>query len=138
VTGTSAHRDVALWRYERPSRGYRGFHLQAQDPSARRGFRRRLAGLAFGEVHRFRLRETLSGWPREGQWPAAGYTELLLTVGRAQEAAETSGVSLSIEASERDRLIAGLDAVSFHDERSFEVETTGGSGTLWLWWDLAK
>lgn len=137
MTAKSAHRDVALWRYERPSAGYRGLHLRARDSVAHRRLRDRLAVLSPGDTHLLRLRETLDDWPLDGRWPATACPDALLVVGNGPTPPETDTLLLAISADEHSRLIVGMDDVSVHAERSYRVGTPEGLDSLWLWWPVS-
>ena len=131
MTAKSAHRDVALWRYERPSRGYFGLHLCAQSPNARARLRNRLAGLTPGVPHLLRLGGKIAD---SMPWKRIQFGDLLVSVGAPSHDSEAS-LSIGIAADQLQDLITLLDTVAPHQEASITVETPDGASPLWVWWD---
>lgn len=129
MTGKSAHRDVALWRYERPSRGYFGLHLRAQSAGARQRLKDRLASLSPNTPHLLRF----GPLPPDSQpWPRTSLSETLITLG-TNRPPETNAIA--IEADQMADLLRLLDTVAPHEEASVTVETETGAMPLWVWWD---
>lgn len=131
MTGKSAHRDVALWRYERPSRGYFGLHLRAQSHAARTRLKDRLGALTPKTTHLLRL-GTLP--PDTHPWPRIAFPDALITLG-PKPAPEAASLSLAIQADQLSDLLTLLDTVAPHEEASVTVETDEGAMPLWVWWD---
>lgn len=131
----SAHRDVALWRYDRPSRGYFGYHLRARNAEARARFRDRLAEMKKGETHLFRLGADISD-NLASPWPRVPYSEVHVTLG-PRPATVDSGLALALEPGEHAGLLDLLDRIAVHEESSVTVETGLGAAPLWVWWDAA-
>lgn len=131
MTTKSAHRDVALWQYERPSRGYFGFHLRARTEGARLRLRDRLAAMMPRTPHLFRLGGTIADTQ---PWTRTMFGDLLMTVG-GPPADGAAGLSIGIASDQHEILIGLLGSVAPHGEASVIVETAAGAAPLWVWWD---
>ncbi len=131
MTGKSAHRDVALWRYERPSRGYFGLHLRAQSPSARTRLKDRLAALTPKTPHLLRF-GTLP--PDTQPWPRIAFPDALIILG-SEPPTEAASLSFAIEADQLADLMTLLETVAPHEESCVTVQASDGAMPLWVWWD---
>ena len=131
MTEQSAHRDVALWSYERPSRGYFGYHLRAATADARLRLRQRLAALGPGETHRLRFGGRIEN---PLPWPQILHTDVVVTSG-GHPAAVPNVLSLAIAPSDLRDLVGLLDGIPTDQEASVTVETAEGARPLWIWWD---
>ena len=131
MTEKSAHRDVALWQYERPSRGFFGFHLRAQTEGARLRLRDRLAGLTPGTPYLFRLGGKIAD---TRPWTRTMFGDLLVTLG-GPPADGVAELSIAIAADQHQDLVGLLGTVAPDGEASVIVETSAGAAPLWVWWD---
>jgi|GEM_PF-5789514 len=131
MTGKSAHRDVALWRYERPSRGYFGLHLRAASPEARARLKDRLASLTPGTPHLLRFGAQR---PDTLPWTRQAFDDLLVTVGQAP-IQDDGSFSVTLTPDQHQNLLSLLDTVAPHEEASVTVDTAEGAMPLWVWWD---
>jgi len=131
VTEQSAHRDAALWSYERPSRGYFGYHLRAANAEARLRLRQRLAPLRLGDAHRLRFGGRIED---PLPWSRVLHPDVLFTIGTSAGRADVA-LSLAIEPDDLRDLLGLLDGVAPDQEASVTVETDDGARPLWIWWD---
>jgi hypothetical protein len=128
----SAHPDVALWSYERPSRGYFGYHLRARSHAVRRRLHQKLTSLTLTEPLLLRFGAQLDD-PVTAGWARTDYTYLSLARGDVPVKAE--GVQLAIPEESWPLLLSLLEDVEVQAEGSVNVVTPSAHVPLWVWWD---
>lgn len=129
----SAHPDVALWSYERPSRGYFGYHLRARTQAAREKLRLKLTSLEPGAPMLLRFGADLGGDVVNAGWPRTDYTYLTLVRGKEPLTADEFGFAIPDDS--WPVLMSLLERVDAQDEDSVNVVTANGHVPLWVWWD---
>lgn len=128
----SAHPDVSLWTYERPSRGYFGFHLRARTSDARQKLHQRLTTLAPAEPIVLRFGAKLEDVV-DAKWTRTDYGFLALV--RGGTPAPTDEQSIAIPDDSWPVFLSLLDQVEVHNEGSVDVITQDAHMPLWVWWD---
>ena len=128
----SAHPDVALWSYERPSRGYFGYHLQARTRAARQRLHQKIATLTQSEPLLLRF-GTLLDDPVTAGWARTEYPYLALVKGDVPVKAD--GVQLAIPEESLSLLLSLLARIEVQAEGSVNVVTPSAHVPLWVWWD---
>lgn len=128
----SAHPDVALWSYERPSRGYFGYHLRARSRVSREKLREKLTVLAPLDAITLRLGAELDDVLNAG-WTRAEYG--FLTLMRGDTPVPSDGLSIAIPEESWPVFLALLTQILDQNEGSVNVVTQNGHFPLWVWWD---
>ena len=128
----SAHPDVALWSYERPSRGYFGYHLRARTQAAREKLCQKLVGLGPSEPIVLRFGAQLEDVVATG-WVRSEYG--FLTLVRGESIAEGEGLNIAVPNESWSPLLSMLAQTEVKDEGSVNVITPNGHVPLWVWWD---
>ena len=128
----SSHMDVAFWSYERPSRGYFGYHLRARTRTVREKLCQKLKSMPSGETHLLRFGADLddvvnAGWSRT--------THTYLTLSRGNDPMGGEGVALAIPKDSWSLLMELLEQVQVQAEGSVNVVGADGHVPLWIWWD---
>ena len=130
----SAHPDVALWSYERPSRGYFGYHLRARTQEARYKLHQKLMALPPASPIVLRLGATLEDVVG-ARWVRTNYGFVILSRGDAP--AQSDGLSIVIQEDSWPIFLSLLEQVDVQNEGSVDVITPEGHKPLWVWWDEA-
>ena len=128
----SAHPDVSFWSYERPSRGYFGYHLRAKSHANRDKLRQRLAGLDPSEPIVLRFGAKLDDVVNAG-WTRTDYG--FLTLVRGETPAQSDNLSIAIPDDSWSLFLSLLEQVQVQDEGSVNVVTLGRHMPRWVWWD---
>lgn len=128
----SAHRDVMLWSYAQPSRGYFGYHLRARSAEARFRFRARIEALVPGAPHLLHLGHGVPDCAGAA-WPRIAHAEVVVSLGGPPAAG--GELALALDPAGRRGLAELLGSVEPGSEASVTVETPHGSAPLWVWWD---
>ncbi|NNE87317.1 MAG: hypothetical protein HKN27_04515 [Silicimonas sp.] len=128
----SAHPDVSLWSYDRPSRGYFGYHLRAGSYVAREKLCQKLTDLNPSDSIVLRFGATLGDVVKAG-WTRTDYG--FVTLVRDDTPAQSDQLSIAIPDDSWPVFLALLEQVEVHDEGSVNVVTPNGHMPLWVWWD---
>ena len=129
----SAHPDISLWSYEKPSRGYFGYHLRARTQAARQKLRLKLTSLLPAEPMLLRFGADLGGDVVNAGWARTDYT--YLTLARGEEPQSGEGIGLSVPNDSWPVLLSLLERVGPQEEDSVNVVSANGHMPLWVWWD---
>ena len=131
----SAHRDIALWRFESPVRSLWGLHLRAETPEARQRLAEKLMAVPQGGQHHLHLGGAIPtddlGLPPQEKLPIPDIR--LARGGALPDNGPPPLVTLGDDAWMG--LIDMLVTVEKGGESSVEVLTSSGHQPLWLWWD---
>jgi hypothetical protein len=128
----SAHPDVSFWSYERPSRGYFGYHLRARTKSARHALCQRLSTLGQGDAIVLRFGATLED-VIGARWTRSEYG--FVTLSRSETPARSENLSIAVPEEGWPVLLHFLSQVDVHDEGSVDVIAQDAHVPLWVWWD---
>lgn len=131
----SAHPDVALWSYERPSRGYFGYHLRARTQAARAKLRLKLTSLVPDEPMLLRFGADLGADVVNAGWPRTDYTYLTLVRSDGEGPLKADELGFAIPNESWPVLMSLLERVGVEEEDSVNVVTANGHVPLWVWWD---
>ena len=131
----SAHRDIALWRFDSPIRSLWGLHMRADSPEARRVLAEKLITVPQGQTHHLHFGTVLTtddlGLPPQEK---LHITDIVLQRGdHLPDPGPPSRLTLTDDAWMG--LIDMLANVEKGAESSVEVLTPSGHQPLWLWWD---
>ena len=131
----SAHRDIALWRFDSAIRSLWGLHMRARGPDARQTLADKLATVAPGDAHHLHFGAAIAtddlGHGQTACVPLSDVTFL-----RAPSLPATADArSIALDEDAWLGLIELLGSIEPGAESSVEVQTVGGHQPLWLWWD---
>ena len=129
----AVHSDVALWSYERPSRGYFGYHLRPASSLARKKLYQKLYSAKTADAVLLRFGAQIND-PINAGWHRTEYDCLALSRTDVPPASD-EGVRLAIP---KDSWVLFLSLLARSDaqaEDSVNVITPTGHVPLWVWWD---
>ena len=131
----SAHRDVALWRFEAPVRSLWGLHMRARTAEARASLADKLVAMQPGDSHHLHLGSD----PQTADIALApktltAFTDVTLMRSDTLPQADT-GLTIGLDDESWAGLIHMLETVTPEGESSVGVATPSGHEPLWLWWD---
>ncbi|CAN0599549.1 unnamed protein product [Ectocarpus sp. 12 AP-2014] len=131
----TVHTDIALWSYERPSRGYFGYHLRPKSSLARKKLYQKLYTTQRSEPLLLRFGAQLDD-PISAGWSRTAYDYLALMRGDVPARFE-DGVQLAIPEDSWGLLLSLLARSDAQEEDSVNVITPSGHVPLWIWSDAA-
>lgn len=140
-------KDVGIWYYIKPSKGYDGLHIRALQPEVRKKLLNAIKELSYEQNHiEISLKSTFHAKykePTRAHWKCVDVSTLRIELKEAQKEAEIHGIDnelseIFLSASKEfcNEFVKGLSNVERQNEVCLSLKEGKKKKRLSIWWDV--